>query len=164
MTMLKICFYRALMLNCIILSIYIVYIFIFVSVIIHLYNHSHKNWKDSLETMGCTGSIRAALLIFWLGLEISGVAMDSIHQKSKKWRLQCRIAQWKWLRLFYPLSVVMTMVPRLLRQLRRSLQIKKSITNAPCLLDNLLNSQNIPKVAFRTHFLLSALLLFFVFS
>ena len=35
------------------------------------------------------------------------------------------------LRLFQPVSVVMTMVPKLLRQFRRSLQIKKSITNAP---------------------------------
>ena len=35
------------------------------------------------------------------------------------------------LRLFYSLSVVMTMVPTLLRQFRRALQIKKSITNAP---------------------------------
>ena len=35
------------------------------------------------------------------------------------------------LRLFYPLSVVAAMVPTLLRQLRRSLQIKKIITNAP---------------------------------
>ena len=33
------------------------------------------------------------------------------------------------LRLLQPLSVVMTMVPTLLRQLRRSLQIKKIITN-----------------------------------
>ena len=34
------------------------------------------------------------------------------------------------LRLFLPLSVVMTMVSTLLRQFRRSLQIKKIITNA----------------------------------
>ena len=38
------------------------------------------------------------------------------------------------LRLFQPLSVVTTMVPTLLRQLRRSFQIKKIITNAPCVL------------------------------
>ena len=37
-------------------------------------------------------------------------------------------------RLFYPLSVVMTMVARLLRKFRRSLQIKKSTANAPCVL------------------------------
>ena len=36
----------------------------------------------------------------------------------------------KTLRLFQPLFVVMIMVPKLLRQFRRSLQIKKSIANA----------------------------------
>ena len=35
------------------------------------------------------------------------------------------------LRLFKPISVVMNMVPMLLRQFRRLLQIKKIITNAP---------------------------------
>ena len=39
----------------------------------------------------------------------------------------------KW-RLFQPLSVVMTMVPTLLRQLRRLLQMKKIITNVLCVL------------------------------
>ena len=43
-------------------------------------NHSHKKWKDSLET-------RAALLIFSLELEISGMALQSIHQNSGKWWL-----------------------------------------------------------------------------
>ena len=38
------------------------------------------------------------------------------------------------LRLFQSLSVVMTMVPRFLRKLKRALQIKKSIANAPCVL------------------------------
>ena len=49
------------------------------------------------------------------------------------------------LRLFWPLSFVMTMVPRLLRQFRRSLQIKRFIANTPCVLYNLLNSQNVPQ-------------------
>ena len=40
--------------------------------------HSHKNRKDSLET-------RAVLLLYLLELEISGVAVQSIHQNSKKW-------------------------------------------------------------------------------
>ena len=40
--------------------------------------HSHKKRKDSLER-------RAALLIFLLELEIFGVAVQSIHQDSKKW-------------------------------------------------------------------------------
>ena len=52
--------------------------------------HSRKKRKDSLET-------RAILLIFSLELEISEVALQSIHQNSKKWRLQWEIAQWKWL-------------------------------------------------------------------
>ena len=38
------------------------------------------------------------------------------------------------LRVFQSLSVVTTMVPTFLRHLRRSLQIKKIITNAPCVL------------------------------
>ena len=39
--------------------------------------HSHKKRRDSLET-------RAVLLIFSLELEISGVAVQSIHQKTTK--------------------------------------------------------------------------------
>ena len=42
--------------------------------------HSHKKQKDSLET-------QAVLLMFSLELEISGVAVQSIHQNSEKWRL-----------------------------------------------------------------------------
>ena len=38
------------------------------------------------------------------------------------------------LRLFKSVYVIMTMVPKLLRQFRRLLQIKKSITNATCVL------------------------------
>ena len=41
--------------------------------------HSPKKWKDSQET-------RAILLIFSLEFEISGVAVQSIHQNSEKWR------------------------------------------------------------------------------
>ena len=40
-------------------------------------NHNHKEGKDSLET-------RAVLLIFSLEREISGVAVQSIHQNSEK--------------------------------------------------------------------------------
>ena len=42
-------------------------------------HQSHKIWKDSLETRA------AVLLIFSLELEISGVAVQSIHQNSEKW-------------------------------------------------------------------------------
>ena len=43
-------------------------------------HHSHKKRKDSLET-------RAVLLTFSLEREISGVAVQSIHQNSEKWWL-----------------------------------------------------------------------------
>ena len=55
---------------------YISYIYIYISY--HIYHIcSHKKPKDSLET-------RAALLIFLLKLEISGAAVQSINQNSKK--------------------------------------------------------------------------------
>ena len=46
----------------------------------HKYNRSHRKRKDNLEP-------RAVLLIFSLELETSGVAVQSIHQNSKKWSL-----------------------------------------------------------------------------
>ena len=49
-------------------------------------HHSHKKRKDSLET-------RAVLLIFSTELEIFGVAVQSIHQNSEKWRLLLGTAQ-----------------------------------------------------------------------
>ena len=39
--------------------------------------HSHKKRKDSMET-------RVVLLVFLLELEISGLAIQSIHQNSEK--------------------------------------------------------------------------------
>ena len=48
--------------------------------------HSHKKRKDSLEA-------RATLLIFSLELEISGVAVQSMHQNSEKWQLLLETAQ-----------------------------------------------------------------------
>ena len=42
------------------------------------FEHSHKKRKDSLET-------RAVLLIISFELEISGVAVQSMHQNSEKW-------------------------------------------------------------------------------
>ena len=53
--------------------------------------HNHKKRKDSLEN-------RAVLLIS-LELERSEVALQRIHQNSKKWWLLWGIAQWKWLTL-----------------------------------------------------------------
>ena len=49
-------------------------------------HNSHKKWKDSLETW-------AVLLTFLLELEISGVAVQSIHQNSEKWQLLLGTAQ-----------------------------------------------------------------------
>ena len=43
----------------------------------HFY-HSHRKRKDSLET-------QAVLLIVSIELEISGVALQRIHQNSEKW-------------------------------------------------------------------------------
>ena len=91
-------------------------------------NHSHKKRKDSLQT-------RAVLLIFSPELEILGVAVRSIHQNSKKMATFARNCSVNiTFRLFQPLSIVMLMAPRLLRKFRRSLPIKKSIANAPCVL------------------------------
>ena len=64
---------------------------------------------------------RTVLLIFLLELEIS--------EKIVTFMRNCIVKMT--LRLFEPLSVVMTMVPKLLRQFGRSLQIKKCIANAP---------------------------------
>ena len=50
------------------------------------YCHSHRKQNNTLET-------RAVLLIFSHELEISGVAKQSIHQNSKKWRLLWGIYQ-----------------------------------------------------------------------
>ena len=80
--------------------------------------HSHKKRKDSLETP-------AVLLIFSLELEISGVAVQGIHQSSQKWLLSVRI-----------FLVAVAMESTLLSQLIRSQQIKKVITNPPSIINN----------------------------
>ena len=48
--------------------------------------NSHKKRKDSLET-------RVVLLIFVLELEISGVAVEGIHQNRETWQLLLGTAQ-----------------------------------------------------------------------
>ena len=80
--------------------------------------HSHKKRKDSLET-------QAILLIFSLELEISGVAVQGIHQSSQKWLLSVKI-----------FLVAVAMDSALLSQLIRSQQIKKVITNPPSIINN----------------------------
>ena len=77
------------------------------------------------------GHVICTLLIFLLEIEISGVAVQRIYQNSEKQWLFVRNYSVKMtLRLFCPLTVVMTKVLTLLRQLRISLQIKKIITSA----------------------------------
>ena len=81
--------------------------------------HSHKKRIDSLET-------QVISLILLLELEISGVVVQGVYRNSEKWQFSVRNFLMKMtLRLFYQLSVVMTMVSRLLRELRKSLQIKQ---------------------------------------
>ena len=70
--------------------------------IIHLnsWHHSNKKQKNSLR-------ILVVLLIFLLELEISGMALQRIHQNSKKWEFLWRMAYWKWLwGCFWPIYVV----------------------------------------------------------
>ena len=67
------------------------------------------------------------MLIFLLQLEISGVAVQKINKKSEN-RGFFLVAMT--LRPLKPFPV-MNMVPVLLRQFRRLLQVKKIITNAP---------------------------------
>ena len=77
----------------------------------HLPQHSHKKRKDSLKT-------RAVLLMFLVELEISGVAVQGIHQNINKFLFSVRIFLVKiTLRMFWPFSVFMTMVQPLLREL-----------------------------------------------
>ena len=66
--------------------------------------HSHKKRKDSLET-------RAVLLVFWLELEISGVAVQEIHQNSEK------AACSEDFLFSFSFSVLIAILQRLLRQL-----------------------------------------------
>ena len=88
-----------------------------------IFNHSHKKRKDSLET-------RAALLVFSLELEISGVTVQRIHQNSKKWWLCEELLSENDFEAVLPTFCSYDLAPTLLRQFRRSLQIKKIITNA----------------------------------
>ena len=91
-------------------------------------NHSHKKRKDSLETW-------AVLLIFLLELEMAWGGRTEHTSKQQKMTTFARNCSVKMtLRLFWPLFVVMTIVLRLLRKFRRSLQIKKCITNVHCVI------------------------------
>ena len=88
-----------------------------------LHKHSHKKWKDSLERW-------AVLLTFCLNLKYLGWPYRAYIKTSQNGDFWEELLSENELRLFQPLSVVMTIVPRLLRQFRRLLQIKKGIANA----------------------------------
>ena len=99
-------------------------------------NHSHKKRQGILET-------RSYYWCFCLNLKCLGWPYRAYIKTVKiaSFARNCTVKMT--LRLFYPLSVVMTMLPRLLRKFRRSLQIKKSIQMLRVCY-SLLNSQNIP--------------------
>ena len=88
------------------------------------FKHSHKKQKDSLETL-------AVLLIFSLELEISGVVVQSIHQNSVNGDFREELLSEKDFETVLATSCCYGLSAWLLRQFRRSLQIKKSIANAP---------------------------------
>ena len=89
--------------------------------------HSHEKRKCSLET-------QTTLLIFSLELETSGLAVQSVHQNRKSGgfceELLNEFAYLVTLKMFQPLPV-MTMLSTLLKQFKASLQNKKSLANAP---------------------------------
>ena len=86
-----------------------------------MFKYSHKKQKDSLET-------RAVLLIFSFELEIFGVA---VQRNPKNGDFSEELLSENNFEAVLTISVVMAMVPTLSREFRRSLQIKRIITNAP---------------------------------
>ena len=85
-----------------------------------MFKYSHKQ-KYGLET-------RAVLLIFSFELEIFVVA---VQRNGKSGDFSEELLSENNFEAVLTISVVMTMVPTLSREFRRSLQIKKIITNAP---------------------------------
>ena len=99
--------------------------------------HSHKKRKDSLETL-------AALLIFSLELKMSGVAVQSIHQNSKKWWLLWGIAYWIWLwGCFSHFLLLWPWCQRLWGSSEDRYRSKR-VSQMLLVCYNLMNSQNIP--------------------
>ena len=86
-----------------------------------MFKYSHKKQKDSLET-------RAVLLIFSFELEIFGVV---VQRNRKNGDFSEELLSENNFEAVLTISVVMAMVPTLSREFRRSLQIKRIITNAP---------------------------------
>ena len=97
--------------------------------------NSHKKRKDNLETS-------VALLTFSLELKISGVAVQKTHRSSKKLWLYEELLSEIYFEAVLTTSVAMTMVPTLLRQFRKSLQIKR-LSQIVFVCYSLLKSQNI---------------------
>ena len=97
--------------------------------------HSHKKRKDSLET-------RDVLLTFSLKRDISGVAVQEIHENRGGGGRAAFREDFLNKDGFEVDSVTffsygyekMTMMPTFLRQFRTSLQVKNIITNALCVL------------------------------
>ena len=83
------------------------------------------------------------LLIFSLDLEISGVAVQRIHQSSEKWWLLLGLLSKNYFEAVLTTFCCYDSVPTLLRQFRRSLQIKR-LSQMLLVCYSLLNSQNIP--------------------
>ena len=84
-----------------------------------------------LFTERYSGNTARTVDIFRLNLKYLGCRTEHISKQQNKVPFLRNYFVKMVLRLFQPLSVVMTMVARLLRQFRRSLQIKKSSANGP---------------------------------
>ena len=100
------------------------------------FKHSHKKWKDSLET-------RAVLLIFYLELEISGLAVQRIDQSSKKWWLLWGIALWKWLSDYFSYILLLWLWCQCFWGSSEDCYLSKKVSVMLFVCCSLLNSQNI---------------------
>ena len=95
-----------------------------------IFHHRHNKRKDSLETL-------VVLLILSLDLKFLGWPYREYIKTAKNGCFHCFSEEFlsgNDFQAVLPLFVVTTMVPTLLRQLRRLLQIKKIVTNVPCML------------------------------
>ena len=82
--------------------------------------------------------------MFSLELEISGVAVQSIHQNSEKWQLLQGIAQWKWNWDCFNHSLLLWSWCQGLWSTSEDCCKSKGISQMILVCCNLLNSQNIP--------------------
>ena len=98
--------------------------------------HSHRKRKDSVE-------IRTVLLIFSLELEISRVAVQRIHQNSKKWWLLWGIARWKWLWGYFSHFLLSWLWCQRFWGTSKDCYRSKRLSQMLLVCDSLLNRQNI---------------------